>query len=608
SPTDGGTFTSSEFATATLRPRLSVTYEAPRPGYLRFSEANYNVDESGPNLTVTVVREHGSAGSVTVAYATSDGTATAGQDYTATSGTLTFAAGVTSQTFTVPITNDTTLEPNETFQLALNNPTGGASVGEIPDATATILDNDGPGALQLSAATSTVAENVTGGTITITVSRSGGSGGAVTVAYATSNGSATAGQDYTATSGSLSFAAGETSKTFTIPILDDSVDELNETFRITLTTPTGGATLGNQTSAVVTITDNEPSFMLQQGLNGYAGTQDTEIRAANPDTAGGDAASISVDLQDDDLQTQGLLRYDNLFGSGANQIPTNATILSATLTVVVTSESNGEIRLNRMLVPWNENSTWNSLNATGPGVQFVNEAVLVPDNQPVALPGATGSRSFDVTSSLRAWLASANPNTSNLGWLITNTTNNGWDFVSSEGTTATDRPLLVVVWNTQPLPPAGGPPVDVTDPTDDDVTDVEAALRDSASHFSVSNLPTATGAVLGGTAVQDLRTVPGPDGTSAAVAVLLGETGEESGRVLGGNLGGATAVDTRDEFFQSYGRDGEGVAAVDLAQAFHRRVVVEGRTGADALEGPEAGDGSDWFDVNAFFGSLADRD
>src|SRR5207247_479875 len=108
----------------------------------------------------------------------------------------TFAAGVTSQTFTVPITDDTTQEPDETILLALNNPTGGASLGDIPDAVATIVDNDSPGVLQFSVPTLTVTEN--GGSAVLTVSRTGGSGGTVTVAYATSNGTATAPQDYTA--------------------------------------------------------------------------------------------------------------------------------------------------------------------------------------------------------------------------------------------------------------------------------------------------------------------------------------------------------------------------------------------------------------------------
>ena len=77
----------------------------------------------------------------------------------------------------------------------------------------------------------------------------------VTVTYATGNGTATAGQDYTTTSGTLSFGVGETTKTIAVPILSDSIDEPAETFTVTLSSPTGGATLGPTSTATVTITD-----------------------------------------------------------------------------------------------------------------------------------------------------------------------------------------------------------------------------------------------------------------------------------------------------------------------------------------------------------------
>ena len=114
-----------------------------------------------------------------------------------------------------------------------------------------------PGALQFNAATYTVAE--TGGSASITVSRTGGSDGSVTVNYATSDGTATngAGNDYTSASGTLTFANGETSKSFSVPVLDDANFEGDETVNLTLSGPTGGATLGAQGTAVLTITDNE---------------------------------------------------------------------------------------------------------------------------------------------------------------------------------------------------------------------------------------------------------------------------------------------------------------------------------------------------------------
>src|SRR5262249_43283100 len=102
----------SENTAAASRPKLTVTYTTgtPQPGALQFSSRMYAVNENGGTATITVTRTGGSDGSVTVNYATSNGTATAGSDYTATSGTLTFAAGETSKTFTIPILDDTLVE------------------------------------------------------------------------------------------------------------------------------------------------------------------------------------------------------------------------------------------------------------------------------------------------------------------------------------------------------------------------------------------------------------------------------------------------------------------------------------------------------------------
>jgi hypothetical protein len=116
----------------------------PQPGTLQLSSAGYSVNENQGTATVTVTRSGGSDGAVSVHYATADGTATAGSDYTATSGTLTFAAGETSKTFTVPILDDTLVEGNETVNLTLSNPTGGATLGSPVSATLTIVDNDNP--------------------------------------------------------------------------------------------------------------------------------------------------------------------------------------------------------------------------------------------------------------------------------------------------------------------------------------------------------------------------------------------------------------------------------------------------------------------------------
>ena len=224
-------------------------------GTLQFSAATYRVSEAGPTATITVKRTGGTASGVIVHYATSDGTATAGTDYTIKSGTLTFGAGQTSKTFTIPIIKDTFHEPNETVNLALSSPTGGALLGAQATAVLTIVDNDPAGTVQFSAATYRVSE--AGSAATIIVKRTGGTASGVTVDYATSDGTATAGTDYTTKSGTLTFGAGQTSKTFTIPIINDTLHEPNETMNLALSNPTGGALLGTQRIAFLTIVDND---------------------------------------------------------------------------------------------------------------------------------------------------------------------------------------------------------------------------------------------------------------------------------------------------------------------------------------------------------------
>jgi hypothetical protein len=118
-----------------------------------------------------------------------------------------------------------------------------------------VIVGDDPGQFQFSAASYSVAENA--GQATITVTRSNGTAGGATVVLATGNGTATAGSDYTAVIRILTFGAGETSQTVTIPIRDDALHEGSETVNLTLSNPGGGATLGSPTSAVLTITDND---------------------------------------------------------------------------------------------------------------------------------------------------------------------------------------------------------------------------------------------------------------------------------------------------------------------------------------------------------------
>jgi len=122
-----------------------------------------------------------------------------------------------------------------------------------------------PGTLQFSAATYSVNEGTA--TATITVTRTGGSSGAASVNYATSNGTATAGSDYTAASGTLNWADGNsTNKTFTVAITNDTAVENNETINLTLSNA-AGASLGTQKTAVLTIVDNDVPAVTLTSIN-----------------------------------------------------------------------------------------------------------------------------------------------------------------------------------------------------------------------------------------------------------------------------------------------------------------------------------------------------
>ncbi len=124
---------------------------------------------------------------------------------------------------------------------------------------AALATADPAGSLQFESAT--VAAGEGDGNAVITVTRSGGTNGTVSVAYATSDGTATTPDDYTATAGTLTFADGDaTPRSFAVPIVDDGDAESSETVNLELSAPTGGATLGDPSSAVLTIGDNEACF------------------------------------------------------------------------------------------------------------------------------------------------------------------------------------------------------------------------------------------------------------------------------------------------------------------------------------------------------------
>ena len=150
---------------------------------------------------------------VTVNYTTSDGSATAGSDYTAASGTLVFAPGETSKTIPVVVTGNRTPGPDKTFSVGVSTPNSYAAISNGV-AVGTIID----GEPRISIADAYNSDGAT--SFTFTVSLSAAYDQDVMVNFATADGTAIAGVDYVATSGTLTFAPGEMTKTITVDVLD----------------------------------------------------------------------------------------------------------------------------------------------------------------------------------------------------------------------------------------------------------------------------------------------------------------------------------------------------------------------------------------------------
>ena len=199
-------------------------------------------DDDPPGITIADARAGESAGEVafpvsldapsgrqvTVSYGTEDGTAEAGEDYGAAAGTLTFAAGQTGATIRISVENDALDEADETFGVRLSGPLHVAL--SDPTATGTIIDDDA--APEITIADAHAGESA--GEVAFPVSLDAPSGRQVTVSYGTEDDTAEAGEDYGAAAGTLTFAAGQTSATIRISLVNDALDEADETFSVRL--------------------------------------------------------------------------------------------------------------------------------------------------------------------------------------------------------------------------------------------------------------------------------------------------------------------------------------------------------------------------------------
>ena len=288
-------------------------------------------------LTFTATLSKVLASDVTVDYATSDGTATAGEDYEAASDTLTIPAGNLSASVDVQVSGDTLFEADETLTFSLSNPSGAGLARS--QAVGTIHNDDLAVAPVVSLADVQVAEgDGSGGILAFTVQLSAPATSAVTVHYATADGSAQAGSDYTAASGDLTIAAGSQSASIEVSVTGDTAVELDETLSLLLSN-SSGATLG-ATSATGTILNDdaasgaEPVISVTGGevTEGNGGTTDLNFTITLSAPTGTDVSVNFATGNGTAISSYGSYRdgygYDYNNASGSVVIPAGSTAVS----------------------------------------------------------------------------------------------------------------------------------------------------------------------------------------------------------------------------------------------------------------------------------------
>lgn len=324
--------------------------------------------------TVTVDLSIAADYDITVDYTTENVTAVAGSDYTTKSGQLFFAAGVTSLTVPIDVLGDLLDESNERFNLRLTGATPGVVIGAYPVAHIDITDDDTTGFVINDVA---IAEGNSGTTTaTFTVSLTLESDHEVGVSAATANGSATAGSDYVANSGVLSFGVGVMTQSFTVTINGDTDPEVNDTYFVNLTSPTGGAvisdsqglgTIINDDSVTISINDVTKTE-LHTGVHGY-----TFIASLSAPSA----QTVTVQFATAD-GTATVANIDYFANSGS------VTFIPGQTTKVITVQAKGDKR-----IELDEDFFVNLSNATNATIADPQGVgIILNDDGPVIVGGA----------------------------------------------------------------------------------------------------------------------------------------------------------------------------------------------------------------------------
>ena len=360
---------------------------------------------------------------------------------------------------------------NDTFFVSVVTPDGAVITPGAPNVLRTVFFSTDDQDTQVAEAD---------GSVTVTIERTGDLSEEVSVTYETVDlGSAIAGEDFAPVSETVTFAAGETAKDVTITILGDDSAEGFERFRIDITAVGEGYAITNGRStaqgaingeAVITIADaNVSTASFQNGTDDYSGTSDAYLDGLQVFDKFGQDPVIRVDQvigEGEDVAVvvrpqQGLIRFDEMFGDGAGQVPAGSTIFSAFLTVNVQNNASGaDVRFFRMLEDWEEvNATWTD--PQGDSGNAIQDGVVPDDIEAIAEPdfrvpdaGRAGLNEIPINAdTVQSW---ANGSLDNYGWSIVNNSGSLWAFNSSEAfLLGTERPELTILYTPPEASSAG---------------------------------------------------------------------------------------------------------------------------------------------------------
>jgi 3-phytase len=338
---------------------LGTITDDDTPAEFRISAAEA-LEGNAINFTVTRSRDNLIAQSVTVATSIATDDTASANDLTAKTETLTFATGETSKTFTVQTTQDSLFEGNETFTVSLSNPNNGAVVSSTNGtAKGTINNDDAAPIFSIAAASATE-----GSAVNFTVTRTGDaqSNQSVTVATSIATDDTASANDLTAKTETLTFATGETSKTFTVQTTQDSLFEGNETFTVSLSNPNNGAVVSS-TNATAKGTINNDDAALIFSIAAASATEGSAVNftvTRTGDAQANQSVTVATSIATDDTASA-----SDLTANTQTETLTFATgETSKTFTVQTTQDS---------LFEGNETFTVSLSNPT-------NSAVISPNN------------------------------------------------------------------------------------------------------------------------------------------------------------------------------------------------------------------------------------